>query len=638
MFRTRKNAVVRRGLINTAFCKITPIVAALLATANAGAADFSLGPVAVTSTGSVTAGALMSAEKPDARWVNAKNAELAGANLSGRLNITGAADSDDGRLNWRKGDIVSSPVTLLSETIFTYDRYGAVIQAKAWYDYALHNKKVPHGHSLNGYERNATLNDDGFHRLARSQGIELLEAYVYGDFNLAEIPLQVRAGNQIIKWGESRFFRSGINAINPSDIPAFQRPGSRPTDALRPAPHLYLQVGLSDTLKLETFYQLAWKETVFPGCGTFFSSFDYFSRDCFGFGSKAAFANPADYNDREAWALGSVIERGPHRKPGNDGQFGIALHHVNNHGVSLGIYAMQIHDRSLLPAAVLSSDPNKNAPGNTGWKYNGVDGPTSDSASYFEDYAKNIRIFGTSFAAKVASWSVYGEYSYRPNQPIAFHSGDSIPAIFGATADLAGLGLSLADDVLVAAPGSTFLGYGREKTSQLSFGGMTSFPSVLKADRFNFIGELAVKYIHALPSLDEVRYGRANALGTNFSASQGVGSPGCNLGVQPHYQKHVCSDDGFVTDLAWGYRMRGELNYGDVLPGFSISPFIVFAHDVKGYSYDEDLMEGRMHGRLGVTVDYAKKYSAEIVYSTTGGSYWARTDRDYLAMSARMSF
>lgn len=638
MRRMKAAAVTKRCLADILFCNVTPLTAGLLIATQAAAVDFNMGPVAVSSTGSITAGALMSTEKPDARWVNAKNAELVGAHTSGRPNISGAADVDDGRLNWRKGDIVSSPITLLSETSFKYERYGAFLQAKAWYDYALNHTKVPHGHSLNGYERDARLNDDGFHRLAQFKGIELLEAYVYGDFDVAEVPVHVRAGNQIIKWGESRFFRNGINAINPTDIAAFQRPGSRPADALRPAPHLYVKADLNDRLKVDAFYQLAWKETVFPGCGTFFTGFDYYSRDCFGFGSKAGFSDPADYNDHDAWAMGSIMERGPHRKPGNDGQFGVSLNHITDGGVSLGLYAMQIHDRSLLPAAVVSSDPNKNAPGNPGWQYNGVDGPTADSAYYFEDYAKNIRIFGTSFAARLANWSVYGEYSYRPNQPIAFHSGDSIPAIFGAAADLSGLGLTLADDVMAAAPGSVFLGYGREKTSQLSLGGMTAFPSVLKADRFNFIGEVAVKYIHGLPSLDEVRYGRANALGTNFSASQKVGSPGCNIGVQPQYQSKVCSDDGFVTDLAWGYRMRGELNYLNVLPELNISPFVVFTHDVEGYSYDEDLMEGRMHGRVGVTLDYKKKYSAEMLYSTTGRSYWAKTDRDFLALSVRMTF
>lgn len=639
MSRIHGGTAVKRCQVNTVLCKITPVAAAMLATANVMAVDFNFGPVSVTSTGSVTAGAMMSTEKPDARWVNAKNAELAGADVSGQPNKTAAVDGDDGRLNWSKGDIVSSPITLLSENTFKYDRYGAFIQAKAWYDYTLDTKKVPHGHSLNGYEKNATLNDSGFHRLARFEGVELMEAYVYGDFNVAGTPLHVRAGNQVIKWGESRFFLNGINSINPIDVAAFQRPGSRPVDALRPAPHLYLKADLTDSLQLETFYQLAWKESVLPGCGTFFSGLDYFPGECNGLGAKAAFPDPTDYNDHGAWAAGSYIPRGPDQKPGDSGQFGVSLSHVDeSSGVSLGLYAMQIHSRNPLPSAVLSSDPDKNDLGNPGWEYNGVDGSTPDSAVYIKDYAEDIRIFGASVSGQLAGWSLFGEYSYRPNQPITYHTGDSIPAVFGATADLAGLGLSVADDVLAGDPGSFFRGYDREKVSQLSFGGMSAFPSVLGADNFTFIGEVAVKYVHDLPSLDDVRYGRPNSMGTNFSSSQTAGSPGCNLGVQPHYQSRVCSDDGFVTDLAWGYRVRGQLNYRGVLPGFSLSPFAVFSHDVEGYSYDNEIMEGRLHGRVGVTFDYADKYSAEILYSTSGGNYWAKTDRDYLALSTRMAF
>lgn len=623
--------------------KALPLAIALF-TANATmAADFNIGPVSATANGSITAGALMSAEKAAGRWTNAKNAALIGAEYSGEPNRWGGVEADDSRLNWENGDIVSSPITLLGEVEFNYDRYGAFIRAKAWYDYTLENKKVPHGNSLNLYDRNATLEDDGFNDLAQFKGVELLDAYVFGDFDAGDVPLHVRAGNQVISWGEGLFFQNGINSINPIDVAAFRRPGSQLKEALLPAPLVYFNAGLTDSLSLEGFYQLAWKETVLEGCGTYFSGLDYFPGDCFGISRKGpgtAFPNPADYNDREAYAMGSFIQRGPDNEPSDSGQFGLSLRYFDwNLGAEFGLYAMQIHSRTPQPSVFLSSDPNKNDFGNPGWDYNGVDGQTADSAIYIKDYAEDIRVFGISASANVAGWSLFSEYSFRPNQPIVYHTGDSVPAMFGATADLDfAFSAPLADDVLEAEPGSYFKGYGREKVSQFSLGAIQTFSQVLNADNFVFIGEVGMKYVHDLPSLKEARYGRPDAFGSNLAADQGVGSAGCNAGVHPQYQDKVCSTDGFVTDFSWGYRLRGQLNYQGLIAGINVSPYAAFGHDVEGYSYDNNFIEGRLLGNVGVKADYLAKYSAELSYTTSGNSFWAQTDRDFLALSARMSF
>lgn len=620
--------------------KALPLAVALFSAGATQAASFDLGPVSATANGSITAGALMSMEKAAGRWTNAKNAELIGAEYSGQANPVGATEADDSRLNWEKGEIVSSPVTLLGEIEFQYDRFGAFFRGKAWYDYTLENHKVPHGNSLNLYEQNATLEDDGFHDLAQFKGVELLDAYVYGDFDAGDVPVHVRVGNQVVNWGEGLFFMNGINSINPIDVAAFRRPGSQLKEALLPTPLFYFNAGITDSVSLEGFYQLAWNETVLEGCGTYFSGIDYFPGDCYGVSRKGA--DPTQYNDRESYAAGTYIDRGPNSEPSDSGQFGLALRYFDwDLGAEFGFYAMQIHSRTPQPSAVLSTDPTQYDNGGTGWVYNGVDGGTADSAYYFKDYAEDIRIFGVTASTNIAGWSVFGEYSFRPNQPIIYHTGDTVPDIFGAAGVFAGLGAPLADEVVAQTqsdPGSVFEGYGREKVSQLTIGGIQTFSQILGADNLVFVGEVGMKYVHDLPSLDEVRYGRPDAFGSNLAASQGAGSLGCNLGVAPQYQDKVCTDDGFVTDFSWGYRMRGQLNYKGLFAGVNVSPFAAFGHDVKGYSHDYNFIEGRLLGNVGVKADYLAKYSAELSYTTTGGAFWAQDDRDFLALSARMNF
>ena len=36
-------------------------------------------------------------------------------------------------------------------------------------------------------------------------GIELLDAYINYDFDIGNMPAQIRVGNQVINWGESTF-------------------------------------------------------------------------------------------------------------------------------------------------------------------------------------------------------------------------------------------------------------------------------------------------------------------------------------------------------------------------------------------------------------------------------------------------
>ncbi|MNF18953.1 hypothetical protein D3C80_2233650 [compost metagenome] len=53
----------------------------------------------------------------------------------------------------------------------------------------------------NGYEHDSKLDDSRLDELAQFQGVALLDAYVYGDFNLGESPLHLRGGKQVVNWG-----------------------------------------------------------------------------------------------------------------------------------------------------------------------------------------------------------------------------------------------------------------------------------------------------------------------------------------------------------------------------------------------------------------------------------------------------
>lgn len=618
-----------RSWLGKAALTLTPLACAISLQANAG--EFEWGEISGRANGSVTTGAIWSAENPNRNLIFQGNADHNGYGSAGQFNPTGARNADDSRLNYKKDDLVSSPTTLLGEVELNWRNFGAFVRAKAWYDYTLENSKVEHGHSPNGYEPDSKLDDSHFDEMAKFQGAELLDAYVFGDFDLADHPLHLRAGNQVINWGEGLFFQNGLNAVNPVDVAALRRPGAQLKEALLPVPLLYANFGLTDALSVEAFYQLQWRQSVLEGCGTYFALNDYFPEGCYGISRGSLAQNP---NDQVGYAQDFIIHRAEDDEARNSGQFGLAArYYADSLGAEFGAYAMNIHSRAPTPSVMTA----QRAAGGAGW----IAGQQATNVEYYAAFPEDIRIFGLSFSTTLLGTSVFGEYSYRPNQPAALHSGDIIPAFAGnpvATAGLIGENLTLGQDAINATSGSRFNGYDRLEISQLSLGFIKTVSQVLGADNLSLMGEVAAKYIHNLPSLDDRRYGRTDSFGTNFAANQGLGSAGCTVGVNARYQKEVCSNEGFVTDFSWGYRLRAQLNYPGLFAGINVSPFVAFGQDVNGTSYDGNFFEDRLLGSFGVKADYLQNYSAELSWAGSGNSFWAPTDKDFIALSLRAGF
>ncbi len=102
---------------------------------------------------------------------------------------------------------------------------------------------------------------------------QILDAFVYHNYSIADQPGTVRLGKQVVSWGESTFIGNCINSINPIDVSAFRRPGAEIKEGLIPVNMLYV-VPEPDRqpVRPKAFYQLEWDQTVADNCGTFFSS------------------------------------------------------------------------------------------------------------------------------------------------------------------------------------------------------------------------------------------------------------------------------------------------------------------------------------------------------------------------------
>jgi len=256
-------------------CKIKPlalVVAMALGTSSAQAVDFNFGEdndILLQINSQLDIGASWRLGDADPRFIGKTN---------GGTGFT--STTDDGNLNYAKHDAYSKIIKGVHDLQLSKGNFGAFVRVKYWYDYALKDSDVLHGNSNNGYTPNTPLSDDGFEDNTKFSGVTLLDAYVYGAFDIGTSPLDVRLGRQVVSWGESTFIQGGMNSSNPFDVAALRRPGATLKEGILPVGMLYANLGLTSELSIEAFYQYEWEKTQIDGCGTYFSGADFAASGC----------------------------------------------------------------------------------------------------------------------------------------------------------------------------------------------------------------------------------------------------------------------------------------------------------------------------------------------------------------------
>ena len=178
-------------------------------------------------------------------------------------NFDGSINTDDARLSFDKGDAVTAPFKITSDIELNSGPFQGFFRVKAFYDAVLMDE--------NNFNRGGDFTDDGEELAGAS--IDLLDAFVAYDFDVANRPVTIRAGKQVINWGEATFIPGGNSAFNPIDVPAIRRPGAEIKEALLPVEALYGSIALSDTISLEA-YVGGWDRYRLDVGGTFLSFSD----------------------------------------------------------------------------------------------------------------------------------------------------------------------------------------------------------------------------------------------------------------------------------------------------------------------------------------------------------------------------
>ena len=206
----------------------------------------------------------------------------------------------------------------------------------------------------------------------------LLDFWVSKTFQVGEQQVRVRAGNQVISWGESLFLPGGINSTNAIDVMRLSQPGTQLKEVFLPAPIISVASGLGPGLNLEAYVQPAWNANNMPPTGSYWSTANGLGKGHDSYG---------------------LVER----KARRGGQWGAALRYQpEGTQLNLGAYAMNYHDKAP------NFSINAGGPGVIGWRY-----------------AENRRLYGISANLPVGDWALGTELSYRPKDAVALHSAVS---------------------------------------------------------------------------------------------------------------------------------------------------------------------------------------------------------------------
>jgi hypothetical protein len=280
------------GLFLAALC-VTP----------ARSADWRKGKWFISFDNTVTYGVSYRLDDPDERIIGLVNGGSA-------FSVNG----DDGNLNYDTG-IFSNALQLTSELEVDHKNFGAFFRGWGFYDYE--NKK--------GDRARTPLSEAALDRVGSRY--ELRDAYAWYKFRIGQQPAEIRAGQQVISWGESTFIQGGINIINPVDVTALRTPGAELRNGLLPVGTVWGSFSLSTNTTLELFYEYEWEEIEIDPPGSYFSTNDFAGDGgelvYLGFGSSPDIPPYPDPSDPSRPFL--AVPRESDVTADDGGQYGVAL-------------------------------------------------------------------------------------------------------------------------------------------------------------------------------------------------------------------------------------------------------------------------------------------------------------------------
>jgi len=372
-------------------------------------------------------------------------------------------NADNGDQNYNKYDLVSEVVKDTSE-----------LQLKMPYDFSFFGRiSGLYDWRIGQVERTPLLPEA---RRYSVYNIQPLDAYINKNFEWFDHSARIRAGYQVMSWGEDIFVLGGINSINAIDVRRDHVAGAQVKEILRPAPMISFSSDLFKDVSTEAYYQWHWNGFQLDPSGTYFSSADPAGRG----NTQAIFIPTSVINDGvqanpagAALLAAGLIRLAPAGTVGDSGSTGLTTAQMENpkfvgprliKGFTIPGNPLSAAAATLLVDAALNTGTAIPLVGDNGGSNHGqyglsfryrpewvdasfgfyyerlnskipfitytinsayaTDNPVS--AGYKIEYPSGINLYGVSYNTNAGDWALGGELSWRPNDAVAIDT--SVPS------------------------------------------------------------------------------------------------------------------------------------------------------------------------------------------------------------------
>ncbi|WP_028631358.1 DUF1302 domain-containing protein [Metapseudomonas resinovorans] len=607
-------------------------------------------------------------------------------------------NTNDGNRNFDTG-LVSEVYKITSDLEATYKNYGMFVRGTAFYDTQIMDKRNDYYDNNNPVQPSQNFpKDDSFtyetrHKAGRDA--QILDAYLYGNWDVADMPVTGRIGKQVFNWGEGIFYRGGVNTTNPVDAAKFRLPGSELKEVLVPVEALSFNLGLTENLSMETFYQWNWKESAIDPVGTYYSETDLFADG----GNTAYSTQPALqplaplYGGLSAAGIGGlqggrnvdangvikVASIGPDINAKNDGQFGVAFRYIAEelNSTEFGFYFVNYHAKEPTIAANLGDYSGLNlaqiagqsatalAPqvqravaaqaGISVAQLQAVLANPALNPNLARAYSSALTTAATTAAGGLATIDVanavqaqreYAEdirmYGFSFNTTV----GDA--SVFGELAYRPNLPIGVATtndllgDLLLQAPqlaSGRIVNIGGQDVqlgdSIHNYERVEAFNTSL-GTIYNFGPSLSFDSLIGVAELASEHLRGSDLQYTAFNGQKRYYSGRGNNSYVSGGER-----DDQVNKNAYGYTLLMSGTWNDVYAGVNVSPYVVYKDDFEGNSYQTgSFIEGRKAYTVGVKATYLNSLEAELQYTEFygGGQNNSVRDRDNIGVNVKYSF
>lgn len=456
----------------------------------------------------VKAGSIYRLQDADSRLVDSFRLLVPGVPASAFPQALNFNAGDD---NFRNKGIVSARIDLLSELDVVYQRsFGVRLSAAAWYDHIYHDSTDAQEH-LNG-QRPFNEFPDRTGRIA-GEDAEVLDAFVFGGWDLGDKRLTVRFGRYALQYGESLFFGdNGIaRAQGPVDInKLLSSPNAQFKEIIRPVPQLSAQLQLSPELSIGGYVQFGWEADRLPPSGSYFST----TNIPWGASQPEFVGIPAG-----PLAGNHVLHAAGDVEAGDHGQFGVQLK-WRVAETDLGFYFARYHDKG----GQLYGDLNA---------FNPADG------RWFFVFPEAIKTAGFSASRTFGEVNVALEASVRDDMPLR-STNMLYPSAF--------------------APRPQFA---TGKTAHVNLSWLGSFGPNFLAEESSLVGEVAWNRVLSADDpdhqLDHARTRDATAIQFVYTPTYRQALPGLDLSVPIGLRYTI---DGRSAVAVWDARGNGTATLG----------------------------------------------------------------------------